>query len=121
MSIDYKLLRGRSYTRKNARILLAGLAATVLMACLVYCGLLSTWAWFNCSGPIQTFWYSTTTLLQFSLAGYVAYQLLSLMFTGRGFAGWHTITGRGTPPEPPPIAEAPCPVPIHPTPHLVQS
>ena len=95
---------------KNGRTTLPAVFQILLLPGFVFCGLTSVWLLSNSSDLVQALWYGSSSTLLFGVAGLMTYELMGrALFRPGGSSGM------------PPMAGAPCPVPIRPTPHLVRS
>lgn len=110
MSLYSLLLNNGRLRLKNGKTILPAVLQILFLPAFVFCGLLSLWSLSNSSGSVQAVWYGCSSTLLFGVAGFMVYELMARAVSRRpGSSGML------------PLAGAPCPVPIRPTPRLVRS
>lgn len=110
MSVYSLLLFNRRLRVKTGKTILPAVLQILLLPSFVFWGLTSVWWLSNSTGPVQAVWYSCSSTLLFGVAGIMVYELMTRALSRRGGSSGML-----------PLAGAPCPVPIRPTPHLIRS
>ena|ERR1041384_1059067 len=121
MSTYYIRLPMPPMSPKHGRLLLHAVVGIPLLSWFGFSALLSGWLLTTSSKAGPVLWYGSSTVLFFGLAVFVIWVLLALPSSGGETGLWSLSEGKGPPPETPPIAGAPRPVPVRPTPRLLRS
>lgn len=110
MSVYSLLLSKRGLRVKIGKRLLPAVLQILILPAFVFCGMMSAWSLSNSTGPVQAVWYSCSSTLLFGVTAFMVYELMTRALSRRGGSSGML-----------PLAGAPCPVPIRPTPHLIRS
>jgi hypothetical protein len=109
-----------SQLKAGARLLQAAVGV-ILLSWLIFSALVSTLDLMDSSKAGYAFWHIASIVLLLAVAVFVIRGLLHPAWTGTPLIASSIRRGPDSPPGRAPMAGAPCPVPIHPTPHLISS